>query len=83
MDGSAIRRAREKREVSLAALAARMHMSPCHLSRIERGERGLSCDVVACAGRVLGCYELIESCLLECPVYREWVKYRQSVRKVA
>ncbi|MBC7340860.1 MAG: helix-turn-helix transcriptional regulator [Clostridia bacterium] len=80
--GAKIRRIRERAEVPACVLAQRAHISPSYLCDIEHGRRRATCDVVACISRVLGRSDLLEDCLLECPVYREWVRHR-DVRKVA
>jgi transcriptional regulator with XRE-family HTH domain len=45
LDGARIREERERRGLSVRRLAALADLSPAYLSRIERGQRGLSGDV--------------------------------------
>lgn len=42
LDGAKIRKERERRGLSLRRLAALAGLSPAYLSRLERGQRGLS-----------------------------------------
>ena len=53
--GSRIREARKARGLEQKDLAERMGISAAFLSRIERGERGCSLDLLRRASAVLGC----------------------------
>lgn len=52
---SLIRAEREKRDLSLADLAAQVGMSPSMLSRLERGQRRLKVQDVLVLALALGC----------------------------
>ena len=52
--GQMLRHAREAAGVSLGAVALRSHFAKSHLSRVERGERGVTLDVIQAYERELG-----------------------------
>jgi transcriptional regulator with XRE-family HTH domain len=58
---SALRAARLARGLSLVETARRVPIDVSHLSRVERGERGLSVDALARLARVLGLTELTDA----------------------
>ena len=53
--GARIREARKAQGMEQKELAERMGISAAFLSRIERGERGCSLDLLRRASAVLGC----------------------------
>jgi transcriptional regulator with XRE-family HTH domain len=55
-----IRVVREARGLSLRAAAHLAGIDPAHLSKVERGEAGLSVDSLARLARVLGLRELAQ-----------------------
>ena len=52
--GEALRAAREAAEMSLSAMASRVHYSKPYLSMVETGQRDATADVVGAYERVLG-----------------------------
>jgi transcriptional regulator with XRE-family HTH domain len=58
VDGSKLRAVRQAMGLTLTETAQRAEIAPAHLSRVERGERGLSVDSLARLAGVLGLREL-------------------------
>jgi transcriptional regulator with XRE-family HTH domain len=58
MDGSRLRAVRELKGLTLTETAKRAGIAPAHLSRVERGMRGLSVESLARLAGVLGLHEL-------------------------
>lgn len=58
MNGSALRAVREAQGMTLKETAHRAKIDPAHLSRVERGTRGLSLGSMARLAGVLGLRDL-------------------------
>lgn len=58
MDGSKLRAVRESKGLTLTEAAERAGIAPAHLSRVERGSRGLSVESLTRLAGVLGLSEL-------------------------
>jgi transcriptional regulator with XRE-family HTH domain len=58
MNGSALRAVREAKGMTLTEVAVRAKIGPGHLSRVERGTRGLSVSSLSRLAGVLGLREL-------------------------
>ena len=53
MDGSRLRAVREAKGLTLTEVARQAKIDPAHLSRVERGRRGLSVESLARVAKVL------------------------------
>jgi transcriptional regulator with XRE-family HTH domain len=58
MDGSKLRAIREAKGLTLTDVAKQAGIAPAHLSRVERGRRGLSVESLARVAKVLGLRDL-------------------------
>lgn len=58
MDGSRLRAVRESKGFTLTETAKRAGIAPAHLSRVERGRRGLSVESLARLAGVLDLNDL-------------------------
>ena len=58
MDGSKLRAVRESKGLTLVETAKPAGITPAHLSRVERGVRGLSVESLARLAGVLGLRDL-------------------------
>jgi transcriptional regulator with XRE-family HTH domain len=58
MDGSKLRAVRQSQGLTLTDVAKRAGVSPGHLSRVERGRRGLSVEALARLAKVLDLRDL-------------------------
>jgi transcriptional regulator with XRE-family HTH domain len=58
MDGSRLRAVRESKGLTVTETAKRAGIAPAHLSRVERGRRGLSLESMARLAGVLGLDDL-------------------------
>jgi transcriptional regulator with XRE-family HTH domain len=58
MDGSKLRAVRQSQGLTLTDVAKRAGIAPGHLSRVERGRRGLSVEALARLAKVLDLRDL-------------------------
>jgi transcriptional regulator with XRE-family HTH domain len=58
MNGSKLRAVREAKGLTLTDVAKRAGIAPGHLSRVERGQRGLSVESLARVAKVLDLRDL-------------------------
>jgi len=66
--GEYVRYIRERRGYESQQVARMLHLSPSCISRWESGERMIPCEVLPELARCLGCPDLLEKRLQECPV---------------